>query len=667
MTINPAEEFEKHFPKLKEQFALKPFQERVIANVCNFDSTVAIMPTGGGKSLIYWVATKALKSTTLVISPLIALIDEQADKLQQQGCSVLVVHSQIDFKEQLKHLSAFANSEITPEFIFVSPERIATDGYFEYCIRARKDAIKLITIDEIHCISQWGFDFRPFYKRIPDFLDKVFGSKQPRILGLTATINPRELHDILVDFKISKENVLKADVLLRFDVDLKVEKYVKEEEKEERLWQLLEENKGEKILIYLYRKYHKRGVEDLCKIANEKGFSTVAFHGDMTGGDRQDILKDFRDGKSNIVFATNAFGMGIDIPDIRIVIHFMIPESVEQYYQEIGRAGRDEKGATAFILYSNKNVQVRRTHFIDKSFPKQNEVAVRFQKTANNEVGKKTLQYFQDEEIQEILPYFLSCGAIKILGKGFTNLKVFNKVNGKELTEIINTSMPTGMAIPVLFEATYDKLPVQEFFDKFYSGLLHGNLKLQKQLDKCLIIEAEETELSNSQFNFIDAEISVKREYKHHLLDYLSYLLDNYEDSRKFHQEIGRYLGVPKHLLGKIHKTESGIWVRSKSEVIIANILHRSGVRFEYEQKLFYSTTQWKEPDFTITYKGKTWYWEHLGMLGDEQYDSEWAEKKAIYESLKIKNLITTKESSVLSTIANEKIKMILNNAKHGK
>lgn len=660
MTINPQKEFEKHFPNLKEQYSLKPFQEKVINNLCNNDSTIAIMPTGGGKSLIYWVATKAMKSTTLVISPLIALIDEQADKLTQEGCSVLFVHSGIDFKEQLKQLTAFANSQTSPDFIFASPERIATDGYFEHCIKARKDSIKLIAIDEIHCISQWGFDFRPFYKRIPDFLNKVFGSKQPRVLGLTATINPKELHDVLTDFKISKQNILKSDVLLRFDVELKVEKLVKEEEKEERLWNLLDEYKDEKVLVYLYRKYHKRGVEDLCQTAVQKGFSAVSFHGDMTGGDRQEVLKEFRKGKSNVVFATNAFGMGIDIPDIKVVIHFMIPESVEQYYQEIGRAGRDGKGATAYILYSNKNVQVRRTHFIDKSFPKPDEIAARFQKTTNNELGKKSLQYFQDEEVQETLPYFLNCGAIQILGKGFTNLKVFKSINNADINNVVSSSR-TGMVIPALGKAPFDKLPVQTFFDKFYKAFQKEEIKLQKQLDKCLIIEAEEKELTEKQLATIESEVSEKRKYKHDLLDYLSYLLDNYEDSKKLHQEIGRYLGVPKHLLGKIYKTESDIWVRSKSEVVIANILYRSKIDFAYEQKLFYNKAQWKEPDFTITHNGKTWYWEHLGMLGEEQYDNDWADKKAIYESLKMKTLITTKESSVLSTIANEKIKMILN------
>ncbi len=661
MMINAQKEFEKHFPKLKRQFELKPFQEKVIENLCNNASTVAIMPTGGGKSLIYWIATKAMKSTTLVISPLIALIDEQADKLRQEDCTVMVIHSGIDFKEQVSQLTKFANSEMTPEFIFASPERIATDGFFEYCIKARKDVIKLITIDEIHCISQWGFDFRPFYKRIPEFINKVFGTKSPKILGLTATINPKELHDVSSDFNIDRNNILKADILLRFDVELKVEKFVDEEEKEERLWQLLQENREEKTLIYLYRKYHKRGVEELCSNAIQKGFNALTFHGDLTGGDRQDVLREFREGRSNIVFATNAFGMGIDIPDIRIVIHFMIPESVEQYYQEIGRAGRDEKGAEAYILYSNKNIQVRRTHFIDKSFPKPQEIASRFQKATNNELGKKTLQYFQDEEIQETLPYFLNCKAITILAKGFTNLKVFKAISNEEIKEIVSASR-TGMVIPALGKPPYNAQPVQYFFDKFYQAFLNDELKLQKQLDKCLIIEAKETELTKEQLAAIESEISQKRQYKHNLLDYLTYLLDNYEDSRKFHQEIGRYLGVPKHMLGKIRKTENDIWVRSKSEEIIANILYRSSIDFKYEEKLYYSATKWKEPDFTIRHNGQIWYWEHLGLLGDAEYNEDWNEKKAIYKSLGITKLITTKESAVLSTIANEKVRMILEN-----
>ena len=374
MTTKAVEVFNQEFPALASNFPLKPFQEKVINQVISNGSTLAVMPTGGGKSLIYWVCAKALKGTCLVISPLIALIDEQAEKLTKQGFNVLAIHGGMGASEQIKQLKNFAKGTINPDFIFASPERMATDGFFEYCISLQKDKIKLVVIDEVHCISQWGFDFRPFYKHVPVFLDSVFANQWPTILGLTATINPRELIDITNDFKIDKKSILKDDVLLRFDIDLKVEKLSNEDEKKERLWEIIEDHKDEKILVYLYRKYHKGGVEDLCDIANQKGLTALSFHGDMTSKERQQIISEYRDGSKNLVFATNAFGMGIDIPNIRVVIHFMLPESIEQYYQEIGRAGRDQNGAISYMLYSNKNIQVRKTHFIDKSFPKGDEI-----------------------------------------------------------------------------------------------------------------------------------------------------------------------------------------------------------------------------------------------------------------------------------------------------
>jgi len=659
MTTKASEVFEKEFPTLASQFSLKPFQEKVINQVISNGSTLAVMPTGGGKSLIYWVTAKALKGTCLVVSPLIALIDEQAEKLTASGCNVLAIHGGMGASEQIKQLKAFAKGESIPDFIFVSPERMATDGFFEYCITLQKDNIKLVVIDEVHCISQWGFDFRPFYKHIPVFLNSVFSNNWPKILGLTATINPRELIDITTDFRIAKKSIIKDDVLLRFDIDLKVEKLSNEEEKRERLWEIIEGHKNEKILVYLYRKYHKGGVEDLCDVANQKGLTALSFHGDMTSSERQQIISEYRDGSTNLVFATNAFGMGIDIPNIRVVIHFMLPESIEQYYQEIGRAGRDQNGATSYMLYSNKNIQVRKTHFIDKSFPKGDEVKELFKKASNNEVGKKTLQYFAEEELQSALPYFLNCNAISIEGKGFTGLKVFKTNTNERLKSIVDSSK-TGMVIPVLLKPENSQISCKDFFNITYKALVDDEATLTKNLDKCLIINATEKELTDEQLENISSETARKREYKHNLLDYLVYLLDNFDSSNSMHQEIGRYLGVNKHLLNKIHKTESGIWVRSKSEVIIANILYRSSIDFQYEEKLYYNDSQWKEPDFTIRHNGKTWYWEHLGLLGDEQYNENWQEKKQIFKDLGVWDyVITTKESAVLSNQANELVKKI--------
>jgi ATP-dependent DNA helicase RecQ len=659
MTTKARAVFEKEFPGLAGQFSLKPFQEKVINHVIDNGSTLAVMPTGGGKSLIYWVAAKALKGTCLVVSPLVALIDEQAEKLTKEGFEVLAIHSGMGASEQMKQLRKFAQGKSNPDFIFASPERMATDGFFEYCISLQKHKIKLLVIDEVHCISQWGFDFRPFYKHIPVFLDSVFLENRPVVLGLTATINPRELADITTDFGIKKNSILKDEVLLRFDIDLRVEKISDEEEKRERLWEIINNHSDDKVLVYLYRKYHKGGVEDLCEAAKQKGLNALSFHGDMSGSERQSVISAFRDNSVNLIFATNAFGMGIDIPNIRAVIHFMLPESIEQYYQEIGRAGRDGNGATSYILYSNKNVQVRKTHFIDRSFPKGDEVKDLFKKATNCEIGKKTLQYFSEEELQSALPYFLNCSAITIEAKGFTSLKVFKK-NLSPALKLIIDSTKTGMVIPVLLKPQFSTLTCKEFFNITYKALVDDEASLSKNLDKCLIIEAKEEQLTDEQIKAISDEIESKREYKHNLLDYLVYLLDNFDISNSLHQEIGRYLGVSKHLLNKIHKTESGIWVRSKSEVIIANILHRSNIDFQYEEKLFYNDKQWKEPDFTIRHNGSVWYWEHLGLLGNEQYNESWQEKRKIYQELGIfDKVITTKESAVLSCQVNELIKRI--------
>jgi len=649
MNTNIDYEFRKYFPRMEEQFELKQFQKKVIENILNNGSTIAIMPTGGGKSLIYWLAGKCLGGTTVVISPLVALIDEQAQKLREQGCNVIVAHAGISSKEQIRSLTAFSNGETSPDFIFASPERIATDGFFEYCMKKRKSDIKLVTVDEAHCISQWGFDFRPFYKRIPVFLQDVFYNEWPIVLGLTATINPKELKDISADFKIPFNSIIKDDVLLRFDIILKVEKLSKEEEKEERLWELLDLHKGEKTLIYLYRKYHTRGTEDLRDKAIARGYKATDFHGDLDSEDRQDILNQFRNGEVDIVFATNAFGMGIDISDIRVVIHFMIPESIEQYYQEIGRAGRDNNGATAYILYSNKNVKVRKTHFIDKSFPGAEEFERIYKKIASDSIGAKTLQYFQDEEIQNALPFFLKDDLISIIAKGFTQLNIFKTNNDPEIARILSLSK-TGMIISTLKKESVG-LTVHQIFDKFYSTLSSGRGTLAKSIDKCLIIDIKSAKLTPIILEELNKDVQEKRSYKHGLLDYFVFLLDNYEDSTKLHQEIGIYLGVDKHKLGKIYCTEKGDWVRSKSEVIIGNILFNKGIKYKYEEKLFYTDTQWIEPDFTISKDGKTWYWEHLGMLGVEEYDERLLEKKEIYKNYFTGQLITTQESAVLSNI----------------
>ena len=271
---NLDKDFKAYFPKL--EFTLKEFQKKVITNVVEKDSTLCIMPTGGGKSAIYWMSAAELEGISIVISPLTALIAEQAQKIEEQGYKTLEIHGGIDAMKQINIMSDFANKKINPKFIFTSPEKIATDGYFEYCLKQRRDEIKLIVIDEVHCVSQWGISFRPFYKRIPDFLNNLYGKgKWARILALTATLNPMELNDICDSFKIKKDNILKETILMRNEIQLHVMKFVNEEEKETKFWELIKMHRDEKILVYLYRKKGERGVEDLARTALNKGYKRI--------------------------------------------------------------------------------------------------------------------------------------------------------------------------------------------------------------------------------------------------------------------------------------------------------------------------------------------------------------------------------------------------------
>lgn len=637
------QKFKEYFPKLEYQ--LKDFQKAVVKNVIDRQSTLCIMPTGGGKSIIYWLSGLCLKGITVVISPLIALIDEQAEKIRGHGYDVLTIHGGINPSKQIELLTKFHNRELNPDFLFVSPERIATDGFFEFCIRKRKEDIKLLTVDEIHCVSQWGFDFRPFYKRIPEFLDNIFREMWPKILGLTATLNPKEIIEICHDFKIDKDDILKDDLLVRGEIDLTILKFSDENEKEEKLWQLLDIHRNEKTLVYLYRKYHKRGTEELKENAIKKGYNAENFHGDMTSVERQTIINAFKKNDINVIFATNAFGMGIDIPDIRVIIHFMIPESVEQFYQEIGRAARDGKASKAYLLFTNKNVQVRKTHFIDKSFPDKEELEKVHRKISGNKKGLKTLQYFDDEKIQNCLPYFLECGIVTIKAKGFTNLNIFAAINDPKLKMIFDSTKTKGF----IRCANETNMIPSDITNLVYSNIVNSISTLSKSFDKCLIIENHYEQIPDFIFEKIEQSVGEKKKYKHDLLDYFVYLLNGYSNSIELHQEIGLYLGVDKRRLNKIYKTRKGDLVRSKSEVIIANLLFDEKIEYEYEKKLYYAKGKWIEPDFTISLDGKEFYWEHLGLIGTEDYDRRWLEKREIYEKHFPKRLKITYESVILT------------------
>lgn len=641
---NLDEDFKKYFPKLP--FTLKNFQKRVITNIKDNGNTLCIMQTGGGKSLIYWMSGLAMEGITIVVSPLTSLIVEQANKIREQGYEALAIPGGMSAAKQMNALKNFANGKINPKFIFLSPEKIATDGFLEHCLKARKEDIRLLVVDEVHCVSQWGISFRPFYKRIPDLMSNIFGEDNwIRVLGLTATLNPKELSDICSSFRIKQQNVIKQDLLMRSEIQLHVQKFTDEAEKTEKFWDIVNIHSDEKILVYVYRKYNKHGVEDLCNAATERGYNAVSFHGDMTAEERADIIEQFKENKVNLVFATNAFGMGIDIPDIRVVIHFMIPESLEQYYQEVGRAARDGHGANAYLLYTNKNIEVKRRYFIDGSFPDEDKLREVYAKIAHN-TGFQTLAYFDDEEIQQCLPYYLEAGIIKLECKGFADLKSLKNVSDPTLQSYIDSTKTKNFITTV----KKNSIAPATLASKVYQDIIVGKADTAKALERWLILNIASTEIDDNVMQLMLTMIEEKKKYKHELLDYLVYVIDNNSSSQYLHQEIASYLGTEKHNLNKIYETEDGNHVRSKSEVIICNLLYKSKIQYAYEEKLPYGEGKWMEPDFTITApNGKVFYWEHIGMLGKEEYDARWIEKLAIYRERFPGQLLKTYESGNLS------------------
>jgi len=640
--------FQAYFSSIGE--GVRPIQRKTIQSVLKGHNTLALMPTGSGKSLCYWIAGLCLGGVTLVISPLTALMDEQAQKLEAHGCQVFILHSGISSQKQYQELINLYNERETPDFIFLSPERLATDGFLEFVLQSIRNRIKLVTVDEAHCISQWGLDFRPFYKEIPYSLRNIFGQDPlPTVLCLTATLNPMDRQEICADFGIRETHVIRHNMLLRHTIHIRVVKVPDEDTKDEKFWALLDEHKNDKVLIYIDRKRGKRSAEMLCAEAVERGFNAVFFHGDMTSPEKSDVIRKFKDGDVLTVFATSAFGMGIDIPDIRGVVHYLLTESAEQYYQQIGRVGRDGKPSWAVLFYSDKNIKVRQTWYIDSSFPSEEDIHRAFTILTDNQTGKRTVSYFDESDsIQSAYHYLVRSSVISPVCKGIQKLDVFQPAKGVTLPAFksYRGATRTGLLIPT---ATRTAKSESEILRDVYRWLAEGKLKTTHAPGKCLVINSSADTLPDELLEEIKQDAAEKKAYRTSLFDEFMALLKGYTNTFEFHQQIGKYLGIDKYSRGRIHETLSGDFVRSKSEVIVANILHQSGIPFEYEARLVAPDGSLRAPDFTIEWRGKTYYWEHLGMLDVEDYRQNWELKEAWYKMCFPDQLITTQESSTLS------------------
>ncbi|MEE1055701.1 MAG: DNA helicase RecQ [Acutalibacteraceae bacterium] len=330
----------------------KGAQEKVIENIIDGKDVLCVMPTGAGKSVCYQLPALMLGGVTIVISPLISLMIDQVKALVNMGIKAAYINSTLTLKQQSLAIERALNGAY--KIIYVAPEKLLTANFINLC---RNMDISMIAIDEAHCISQWGQDFRPDYVRIVEFIQKL--NNRPVISAFTATATTEVKEDIERILKLQNPYV----VTTGFDRPNLSFKVLHPQNKDTQLLSIVKDKPGECGIIYCNT---RSGVEDVCDILCENGIKAQPYHAGMPMEERKKNQEDFIYDRCRVVVATNAFGMGIDKSDVTYVVHYNMPQNIESYYQEAGRAGRDGNNAECIIMYSGKDV-VTNKFLIEKS------------------------------------------------------------------------------------------------------------------------------------------------------------------------------------------------------------------------------------------------------------------------------------------------------------
>lgn len=330
----------------------RPMQEEIIRSVLNKQDTLGLLPTGGGKSICFQVPALSLSGVCIVVTPLIALMKDQVENLQAKGIKAIAIFSGMHSREIDIALENVINDGI--RFLYVSPERLENELFIE---RLKRMKINILVVDEAHCISQWGYDFRPSYLNIANI--RSFLPEVP-VLALTATATPEVVLDIQEKLLFKTKNSLQKS-FERQNLHYLVEKT---DDKQRVLLKLVGENPGTGI-IYVR---NRRKTQEVAEYLLRNKISAHFYHAGLETNERDKKQNDWMQGRVQVMVSTNAFGMGIDKPNVRFVIHIDIPDSLEAYFQEAGRGGRDGKVSKAFLLY-NESDFVELDRNFDLSYP----------------------------------------------------------------------------------------------------------------------------------------------------------------------------------------------------------------------------------------------------------------------------------------------------------
>ena len=384
---------------LKQYFgydSLRTGQEELINGILAGHDVLGIMPTGAGKSLCYQLPALMLKGITLVISPLISLMSDQVKALNQAGVHAAYINSSLT-ENQIRMALSYA-SQGRYKIIYVAPERLNTPRFLDFACNAD---ISMLTVDEAHCISQWGQDFRPSYLEIAGFLTRL--PRRPIVSAFTATATERVKNDIVASLGLNNP-VTMVTGFDRPNLFFRVVTRKGGSQKDNSIINYVKKHEDESGIIYCAT---KKNVDKLYTLLNEQGISVGRYHAGLSNDERKQNQEDFTYDRIRVMVATNAFGMGIDKSNVRYVLHYNMPQSLEYYYQEAGRAGRDGEEAECVLFFSKQDIMINK--FLLQNKASAGDVASDMQKTANDQRKlQQMINYCEtDKCLREfILSYF---------------------------------------------------------------------------------------------------------------------------------------------------------------------------------------------------------------------------------------------------------------------
>jgi ATP-dependent DNA helicase RecQ len=445
----------------------RPLQEEIIQSVASGKDTLGLMPTGGGKSITFQVFSLSKPGICLVVTPLISLMKDQVENLNKKGIKALAIHSGLS-PQEIK-LAFDKASWGDYKFLYLSPERINTERFRDKLANMQ---VNLITVDEAHCISQWGHDFRPSYRKINELRELLPGVP---VLALTATATREVVKDIQQQLGFSEENVLRKSFFRENLVYIVRER----EDKLQYLLQSVQKVKGTGIVYVRSRKMTR----EISEFLQKNKISADYYHAGLGGPSREKRQDDWKSGKTRVIVATNAFGMGIDKANVRFVIHFGPADSPEAYFQEAGRAGRDGNKAYAVLIYGKSDVLTLKKN-VEKSFPEIDTIKKVYQAICN--MLQIATGFGKNQTLDFNIGEFASNYKIQI-ATAFNSIKILQREGYLELTE--ESDNQSRIFFLVSRDDLYKFQVANSSFDGFiklllrsYSGLFTDYVQINEEL-----------------------------------------------------------------------------------------------------------------------------------------------------------------------------------------